>query len=1720
MDKTQAEKAQDRVQAARRYELQLKEQIKPRGLTADQETFLYKSGPELRATEQWKRLDAFLARPGARLEDAAEAELGWLRPSLGPELWETLLYAAAHLQELPFSQGLNRRGLRSADPRTYLDRLATLVWSLSCKPLLREPLGDILSDRLTGDARAYMQIQNLDRSISPWQVARALDLGDADVERAVRAILEGDSTGPRLSRGLISGVLCCHRPEFWEAAGKLLLAAGLQEGLRQAVCESADQGTREAFLYLLGLIRDRDLIRFSSVKRAVGTWLGVFTAESRDLERINRKSLDLLWDCLHSEARREECLRSRDAMAIYIGLWSLGFEDIGLAGLRILELRDPQQLLAAGYYVQNLQAKHFAHRLAFEVLSRGALELQTAAMWLPSFLPCVGEIHWWDRKLQPPVLTDWFDAPAEMERAWALILDLLGGMKKREYKFAPCLFPWMEISLRRTDLTERLCLLALWSRDPEKRALACGRLADCGTERRAAFLRLLTREKTDQVQRNTILDALADRETTTREAAVSLAENMALRPEEYARILPHLRLKNPETRKAVMALLLRQEDGELIPCLKGLLADPREEVRAAALEMASRCAKDGRSAVSAAVAEAAAANTEPRSAREAGLLSTVLPEKREAEAPLCTPADRYIPTEFDAAYTARIATRWREVFPDSELPDQLLSGKTKGLLGQLAEKLRKKLCPSAQQALEDARDLNVFCAGLEEKSYRDQNGEERLVGDGWYHMDEACFQSFLKPWYESRGMTPERLLRLELFCTSGGENKAADRWIRHLLGPGFDNRENTSTLRNAAYLATRLRLCFPLRDAADLGAALALWSVRCLPEEDLMLPVERGRSFSTYGISCKQGHLLAERRLSKLLGLLECRDDETLALRFPIAAACTERCLAAAERAEWVKGAMSSFDSSERLGRSMISLGTGRRADDLPAGAGEYLLAAWRGLITPAQFFSCLFDGGDLYRGLLLLTGLTAELRDGKRSAATRGRYAYGRTRELTKLKELYLGHALPIAEADGARLRFAEGLCGQAVRRVLAAELVRGEGETPYSAAVVGIQRLYGAETLVSILKALGSTPLDRSVYYAYLNVTDRKSCLSHLLSVCVPGSEETAADLAAALQGSGISRRRLVEAALYSPAWIELIGEQLGISGFRSGCYYFMAHMNENFDEQRMAVIARFTPLSKEELAAGAFDLDWFRSAYAALGEKDFGLIYDAAKYISDGARHTRARKYADAALGRFAVAETEAQIAEKRNKDLLMAYPLIPLKGEEDLLRRYLFIQRFKKESKQFGAQRSASEAKAAETALVNLARNAGYADPMLLTLRMEALDFASRRELLEPRTLEGVTLRLCFDADGKAELSCEKNGKALKSIPAGLKKKPEVLELTAAKKALAEQHRRTRTLLEQAMEDQTPFPLAELRALQSHPVVWPMLEKLVFLAGEQAGFLTGAGLADAGGGVCALPEDVTLTLAHPIHLYKLGLWRAFQQYLYDRRIVQPFRQVFRELYVKTEEELTATKSLRYSGNQILPAKTCAVLKSRRWVLDMESGLQKVYYRENLVAELWALADWFSPADIEAPTLEYVVFLDRRSWEPVPLREVPELIFSEVMRDVDLAVSVAHAGGVDPETSHSTVELRQAMLECLLPILKLDNVRVEKHHAFIHGALADYRVHLGSGVVHQAGGAMLPVLPVHSQHRGRIFLPFADEDPKTAEVLSKVLLFAEDKKIKDPSILAMIR
>ncbi|WP_249650891.1 hypothetical protein, partial [Lysinibacillus sp. D4A3_S15] len=72
-----------------------------------------------------------------------------------------------------------------------------------------------------------------------------------------------------------------------------------------------------------------------------------------------------------------------------------------------------------------------------------------------------------------------------------------------------------------------------------------------------------------------------------------------------------------------------------------------------------------------------------------------------------------------------------------------------------------------------------------------------------------------------------------------------------------------------------------------------------------------------------------------------------------------------------------------------------------------------------------------------------------------------------------------------------------------------------------------------------------------------------------------------------------------------------------------------------------------------------------------------------------------------------------------------------------------------------------------------------------------------------------------------------------------------------------------------------------------------------------------------------------------------------------------------------------------------------------MSCETGPRKVCYKKNIVASVYAQADWFTPAEIEAPAVEGVYFYDRLTGKDIVLDDIPTSIFSEVIRDMDLVV-----------------------------------------------------------------------------------------------------------------------
>ena len=1643
-----------------------------------------------------------------------------------PRFREHFFWAVDNCIKWQLSMTYYRRSYRTDTYALYAEYIDSILRSFHANMCMEHTVEELLLNKISDMEYCYAErVLYDDVALNEYAIAYELDNGNKAVEEALTDILMGEDA-PALKRTHIRGIIFSRNAEMHKLLGKLLLAARLQEGLRQAICESADAGTIEALTEIIRVICENDLIRFSAVKRAVGTWTGLMAVDSSDLDRISGKTMRLIEECISDKAKAEEYIFSEDCMQIYIGLWAVGVKELADSAQyidKISENGSKHQILAAGYYLRSTEHKTLMNNNAKRVLKAHLQELDIAAVYLPLFMPETDRIIRSDNYEQTLRLYFKDDNAAEY---YDLLNKLLDNVTKKQLEFSPCIFPWYAAILKRSDIIMRMSLLAAALNDEEKTDFCCTLLKDidCTYGERGRVLKMLLKCPKNDHQRRALFQCLSDRDSDTANAAYKIISEglIAVHDENYLQMEEMLKYKSAAIRSNLLNLMYKQCDEGLLCSVQRLISDKKEEKRTAALDIIMTLQKDEGRQKLFSDCRSLAENISSPTAKERILLESILGKKEDLEQKqeLFTDEDKYIPSTDNAEFTQKCVEVFMRYFPESKL-DKLLLGEKSALNGIIgaAKKLLSGKENKIAQAVADLKALDALVEQHAEKEYIGINGEPVLLGNDRHFSEKYTnesgksryrtpLQQIWDDWYNENICSPERLWRMIQLTYSNpynGQKLPWDKYTAEVFGEGYENTVMLKYRGQCVSIVNHLMYKYNIKqDMIYLGGAIYLWYIKCLPESDVRIQPAK---VTTGGYSFTPSPMLMSEnaKISIIASNAVLENDEHFDELFPLIVAAGEKTY----RNTQEKNRYMSYYIGSMCDRPYRFM----RADPC-----AYLVAAHRGLISRKTLLHTLFQENMLTYSLSQLSFLITAVRDSDRDVSNRRNGAYRRINGTDRLKKL-LGSP---ENYDEEYKRFCELITDMyetVVGEVLSVELGRGDSPTKYSAVIPEIERIYGAKYFTKILAALGKDTLDRSTYFYGDKALSKKSCLSMLLAVCIPFGTESAEELGELLKAADISDKRLVEAALYSPEWLGLADELLGWEGFQSACYYFMAHMNERFDNRRAAMIAKYTPLSPEQLYRGAFDIKWFRSAYEAMGEKRFDLIYNAAKYISDGTKHSRARKYADAVLGKIASAEAETAISDKRNKDLLMAYALIPLKNDKELRERYLFLQKFLKESKKFGAQRIQSEKIAVETALDNLALNAGFTDTMRLTLRMEGKIAEDNAELFEDNTIDGVSLKLSVDEYGKSEIICAKDGKALKSIPAKLKKHEYVLRLTAMKKQLTEQFRRTKIMLEQAMEDSTEFTAEELSLLAESPVAAALLNKLVFRSGEALGFLQGMQLISCDGSIAKLNAKDTLIVAHPYHIYSAKKWPEYQQYLFKNSIVQPFKQVFRELYVKTEEEALMPRSMRYSGNQIQPNKAAACLKTRRWIADVENGMQKVFYKDDIIATMYAMADWFSPADIEAPTLEWVEFFNRNNGMPLEIRNVPDVVFSEVMRDVDLAVSVAHAGGVDPETSHSTIEMRAALLEFTLPLFKLNNVRIEGAHAHIEGSRASYTVHLGSGVIHKKGGAMIAVLPVHSQHRGRLFLPFADDDPKTAEIITKVLLFAEDKKIKDPFILEQI-
>jgi hypothetical protein len=433
---------------------------------------------------------------------------------------------------------------------------------------------------------------------------------------------------------------------------------------------------------------------------------------------------------------------------------------------------------------------------------------------------------------------------------------------------------------------------------------------------------------------------------------------------------------------------------------------------------------------------------------------------------------------------------------------------------------------------------------------------------------------------------------------------------------------------------------------------------------------------------------------------------------------------------------------------------------------------------------------------------------------------------------------------------------------------------------------------------------------------------------------------------------------------------------------------------------------------------------------------------------------------------------------------------------------------------------------------------------------------------------------------ASLHWLKGDKPIKSVPATVKTDhaQDYRDLQAALKDINTMLPAQRERIDSLFLARKSWPLDAWRERYlGHPLVGTIARRLIWsftAKGKTVDGLWHAGeLLGRNGKPLSLKDGTTVALWHPIArpTEEVLAWR---EWLERREVVQPFKQAHREIYVLTDaERRTGTYSNRFAAHVLKQHQFNALCAARGWKNKLRLMVDDSYPPAHRLLSDWGLRAefWVEGAGSEygQDTNQAGVYLylttdqvrfypldapqrhahaggggygrwDSAADEPLALDTIPPLVFSEIMRDVDLFVGVASVGN-DPNWADggpegryrdywhtysfgelsATAQTRRALLERLLPRLKIAG-RCSLSDRFLHvrGDRREYKIHLGSGnILMSPNDQYLCIVPKQAvAGHDRLFLPF-EGDGTLSVILSKAFLLAEDAKITDPTITSQI-
>ncbi|TCI02011.1 DUF4132 domain-containing protein [Corallincola luteus] len=411
-------------------------------------------------------------------------------------------------------------------------------------------------------------------------------------------------------------------------------------------------------------------------------------------------------------------------------------------------------------------------------------------------------------------------------------------------------------------------------------------------------------------------------------------------------------------------------------------------------------------------------------------------------------------------------------------------------------------------------------------------------------------------------------------------------------------------------------------------------------------------------------------------------------------------------------------------------------------------------------------------------------------------------------------------------------------------------------------------------------------------------------------------------------------------------------------------------------------------------------------------------------------------------------------------------------------------------------------------------------------------------------------LALIGNGRSSLtwSCTKTGKVQKSVPQAVKTGhvealKQLRQLDKSIKLASSSHVKR---IEGLYRLQSDLPFADWQdQYLEHRLIGFIARRLIWRFSYENCVVDAIWqddqFVDCSGKVVEPAPKSLVSLWHPLNASteQVLKWRTF---IVKAEITQPFKQAFRETYSLTDaERKSQVYSERFSGHVLNHLQFHALTDQRGWhqtlggqwdcgsqneaVIGIPAFETSVRFDARGNDDYGLVAHGYYSTVL---TGRLTVDVDGKGGD---LENVESLIYSEIMRDVDLFVSVSNIAN-DPEWRErhrdwykltagelsETAKTRKQVLSALIPKLKIaKQLKIDGKFLEVEGKRQTYRIHCGSGSVFIKPNSRYLCI-VESRKKANVMLPF-EGDEMLSLILSKAMLLAADDKIKDTEILSQM-